>query len=129
MRNKAICASLLAGAMLSGVILMPIAASAQSRRAIHHRQQTKNEWRNIAIGAGALGVLGALNHDSTLAFAGTAGALYSASRYDHDRKSENHMERARAEYFHRSYFYRNGHRYNRKTIWKHGTRYYQFVRG
>src|SRR5437016_1121197 len=82
----------------------PVAAGAQDwrygdRDYYHHRQQTRNEWRNIAIGAGALGVLGLLNRDNTLAFAGGAGALYSAWRYDQDRRSENRVDRLRSEYF------------------------------
>ncbi len=131
MRGKVFGASLVAAAMISGTLLAPISAAAQDwrGRAYHHRQQTKNEWRNIAIGSGALGVLGLLSHDSTLTFAGAGGALYSAWRYDQDRKSENHLARARAEYFSRPYFYRNGVRYNRHTIWKNGHKYYQFRRG
>src|SRR5438067_420536 len=69
-----------------------------------HRQDTKNEWRNIAAGAGALGVLGLLSGDRTLAFAGTAGALYSLNRYEQDRRSQRREERLRAEYFGRPYF-------------------------
>ncbi|OWY59484.1 hypothetical protein B7486_74330, partial [cyanobacterium TDX16] len=41
------------------------------------RNQTKNEWRNLAIASGAVGLLGLLTKDSTLTFAGGAGALYS----------------------------------------------------
>lgn len=92
------------------------------------RQQTKNEWRNIAIGSGALGVLGLLNHDNTLTFAGTAGALYSLNRYEQDRRSERDLDRARAEYFSRPYFYRDGQRYSRRTVERHGNQYYQFYR-
>jgi hypothetical protein len=118
---------MLAASVLGSVLLTPVAASAHDWQD-HHRQQTKNEWRNIAIGSGALGVLGLLKHDSTLTFAGGAGALYSAWRYDQDRKSQNRHHRARAEYFGRSYFYRDGQRYTRKTVWQHGQKYYQFVR-
>jgi hypothetical protein len=159
MRPKAICANLLAVAMLCGVISTPITARAQDRRQgddyyrqderrerdqrwrdrFHrdedrrdrendHRQRTKNEWRNIAIGAGALGVLGLLNHDNTLTFAGAAGALYSLNRYEQDRRSQSRLESARAEYFSRPYFYRDGVRYTRRTVTRHGRTYYQFVR-
>ncbi|HZP84807.1 MAG TPA: hypothetical protein VFB21_24440 [Chthonomonadaceae bacterium] len=131
MRVKALCASLLAGAVLSGTLLTPVTVSAQSwrDRESHRRQQTKNEWRNIAIGAGALGIIGLLRHDNTLTFAGTAGALYSAWRYEQDRKSQSKIDRARAAYFSRPYFYRNGKRYVRKTVWRNGHKYYRFVRG
>jgi hypothetical protein len=93
-----------------------------------HRRETKNEWRNIAIGAGALGALGFLTHDNFLGFAGTAGALYSLNRYDQDRRSENREDRVRAAYFGHPYFYRDGVRYERRLVRRGGDRYYQFVR-
>lgn len=92
------------------------------------RQQTKNEWRNLAIAAGALGVLGLLQNDSRLVFAGAAGALYSAYRYEQDRKSQSKIDRARAYYFSQPSFYRDGKRYVRRTVVKDGKKYYQFVR-
>jgi hypothetical protein len=122
--------------LVSGVaavaVLTPAAAPAQSlrdlERAIDRRQDKKNEWRNIAIASGALSILGLLNDDKTLFFAGAAGALYSAYRYEQDRKSQSRLARTRAAYFSRPYFVRNGVRYNRKTVWKNGKKYYQFVR-
>lgn len=99
------------------------ATATQSSR----RQKTKNEWRNLAIAAGALGVLGLLKKDNTLTFAGAAGALYSAYRYEQDRKSQSKIDRARAAYFSKPYFVRNGKRYDRKTVVKNGKKYYQFV--
>lgn len=92
------------------------------------RQQTKNEWRNIAIGAGGLGILGLLNHDNTLTFGGLAGSLYSLNRYEQDRRSQNTQYRTRAEYFSRPYFYRNGQRFDRRIVNRNGQRYYQFYR-
>ena len=92
------------------------------------RQQTKNEWRNLAIAAGAVSLLGILQKDSTLTFAGAAGALYSAYRYEQDRKSQNRIDRARAYYFSQPYFYRDGRRYDRRTVTRNGQRYYQFCR-
>ena len=93
-----------------------------------HRRESKNEWRNIAIGAGAIGALGFLTHDNFLGFAGTAGALYSLNRYEQDRRSENREERIRAAYFNHPYFYRDGVRYERRLVRRGGERYYQFVR-
>ena len=61
-------------------------------------------------------------------FMGLAGALYSAYRYEQDRKSQSKTDRARAAYFHKTYFYRNGHKYVRKTVYKDGQKYYRFVR-
>lgn len=112
--------------------LAPATVSAQNlsdlERLINRRQQKKNEWRNIAIAAGALGVLGLLKKDNTLTFVGAAGALYSLHRYEQDRKSQSRLSRTRAAYFSRPYFYRDGVRYNRRTVVRNGTRYYQFVR-
>lgn len=93
------------------------------------RQQTKNEWRNLAIAAGAVAVLGLLEKDNRLVFAGSAGALYSAYRYEQDRKSQNRYDRARAYYFSQPYFYRDGSRYTRNEVWRDGEKYYQFCRG
>lgn len=92
------------------------------------RQDMKNEWRNIAVGAGLVGVLGLLNRDNRLVFAGGAGALYSIYRYEQDRRSQNQLDRARAEYFSRPYFYRDGVRYERQTVIRNGERCYQFAR-
>jgi hypothetical protein len=92
------------------------------------RQQTKNDWRNLAIAGGVISVIGLLKHDSTLTFVGAAGALYSAHRYEEDRKSQNRLARGRAFYFGKPYFYRDGHRFVRRTVWKHGQKYYQFCR-
>lgn len=99
------------------------------RSLYHERQETKNEWRNLAIASGLIGVVGLLEHDKTLVFAGSAGTLYSLYRYEEDRKSQSNLARARAFYFSKPYFVRNGHRYNRRTVTKGGQRYYQFVRG
>jgi hypothetical protein len=92
------------------------------------RQQTKNEWRNIAYLSGGLAVLGLLQKDNRLVFAGAAGALYSLHRYEQDRKSQSQIDRARASYFSRPYFVRDGRTYDRRLVTRNGERYYQFVR-
>ena len=93
------------------------------------RQKTKNEWRNIAYLSGGVAILGLLKKDKTLTFAGAAGALYSLYRYEQDRKSQSSIDRARASYFGRPYFVRDGQRYDRRLVTRDGQRYYQFVRG
>src|SRR5438067_1722920 len=140
MRTKTITGGLFAILAVAGAMTASIPANAQGWRNRNNdrryyrdresdrRQQTKNEWRNIAIGSGALGVLGLLNHDNTLTFAGAAGALYSANRYEQDRRSQNSRYRARAKYFSRPYFYRDGTRYDRQTVTRNGEKYYQFHR-
>lgn len=113
-------------------VAAPSMVQAQSakdlERLLQRRQDKKNEWRNIAYVAGGLGVLGLLKNDKTLFFAGTAGALYSAYRYEQDRKSQSKLQRTRAAYFSRSHFYRDGKKYVRKTTWKNGKKYYYFAR-
>src|ERR1044072_19122 len=108
--------AVVAGLALASFTVAPVMAPAQNN--IKHRQETKNTWRNLAIGSGVVGLLGLLKGDNTLFFAGTAGALYSANRYEQDRKSQKRMERARYQMFSRSSFTRDGHRYVRKTVWK-----------
>ncbi|HVT13852.1 MAG TPA: hypothetical protein VHE55_16435 [Fimbriimonadaceae bacterium] len=108
---------------IAGFAVAPMSVQAQS-----HRQKTKNEWRNLAIGSGVLGLLGLVNGDKTLTFLGAAGALYSANRYEQDRKSQSREARARYELFHRGSFNRDGHHYVRKVVWKNHHKYYRFVR-
>ena len=129
MRNRSMAVISLAAVFVTGSLLSPSVAAAQNSKESHHRQKTKNDWRNIAIGSGALSLYGLLKHDSTLTFLGAAGSLYSASRYEHDRKSQSKTDHARASYFSKTHFYRDGKRFNRKTVWKNGHKYYRFVRG
>src|SRR2546423_754514 len=125
--KKTIFAGMLAAIVWAGTTMTSTPAMAQDwrDRESSHRQKTKNDWRNLAIGSGAVSVLGLIKHDNTLTFAGAAGALYSANRYEQDRKSQSRTDRARASYFGKTHFYRGGHRYTRKTVYKHGHKYYQ----
>ena len=131
MKLKAIGYKLAATAVIGSTILAPTAAHSQdwfTRHVTPRRHHNSNEWRDIAAGAGALGVLGLLTGDNTLFFAGGAGALYSGYRYDQDRHSRDRSDRLRAEYFGRPYFYRDGVRYSRHTDWRDGQKYYYFER-
>jgi len=123
-------ANLAALAVMVMGIAIPSTAQAQNLRdlekALTQRQKMKNEWRNIALASGAVAVLGLLNDDPTLTFAGAAGALYSAHRYEQDRKSQSQLARTRASFFSRSSFLRDGVKYERKTKWKKGKKYYYF---
>jgi hypothetical protein len=70
------------------------------------RQKKKNNWRNLAIGAGVIAGHGLLRHNNTETLIGAAGAAYSASQYEKERKAQSRESAARHRY----------HRYN-------GTRY------
>lgn len=114
--------------VMVGSTLLPLTASAQSTSSIRHRQEKKNEWRNLTIGSGALSILGLLSGQGTLALIGAAGALYSVDRYEKDRKSQSKLEKQRAALYSRTSFTKSGHRYVRKTVHKNGKTYYTFVR-
>ena len=103
-------------------------AFGQTQTEIQRRNQTQSEWRTIATVSGAAALLGLLKKDKTLTFAGAAGTLYGLYRYDEDSKSKDRLARARAAYFSRDQFYRDGVRYNRRTVSKDGERYYQFFK-
>lgn len=116
-------ASLAAVAALAVPALLPADAMAQS-----HRQKTKNDWRNLGVAGGALGVFGLITGNKTLAALGIGGGLYSASRYESDRKSQSKEERQRYELFRRSSFDHDGHHYVRQSRMKNGQKYYYFKR-
>ena len=100
----------------------------QARQNDANRQKNKNDWRNLTILGGAATVYGLLKHDNTVAFLGAAGALYSANRYESDRKSQSQTDRARAEVFNRGEFTRDGVRYTKRDKWQNGQHYYYFAR-
>lgn len=117
-------------ALLTCVVTMPmiVPAMAPLQTEAQRRDQTQHEWRTIATVSGAAGLLGLLKKDKTLTFAGAAGTLYALYRYDEDAKSKDRLARARAQYFNQDYFYRDGVRYDRRTVSKNGNEYYQFYR-
>ena len=93
-----------------------------------NRQETKNDWRNLAALAGGLTAFGLIKNDKTLAFVGAAGALYSVDRYEKDRKSQDKAARTRASLFSNGTIYRDGKRYERHTVTRNGHKYYRFTR-
>jgi hypothetical protein len=137
MTRKSISTTAAALAAITASALLPAAtAFAQGGWRNHHnyrqeadnRQKTKNDWRNLAIAAGGVGVLGLLQHDPTISLLGAAGGLYSLNRYEQDRKSQSNSDRARAEIYSHPYVYKDGDRYDRRVVNRDGRRYYQFVR-
>lgn len=103
--------------------MLPATALAQD-----HRQKTKNDWRNLGIAGGALGVLGLFTGNKTLAALGIGGGLYSASRYEADRKSQSKEARQRYELFQKKSFDYKGHRYVRHEKTVKGQKQYYFKR-
>lgn len=126
MRTKAMIAAM-SMTLMAGFLALPASAPAQ-RWLSSHRQHMKNDWRNMAyLGAGTT-LIGALNHDPTLTFLGAAGTLYSANRYEQDRRSQNDLDRERAYYFSRGSYDYNGHHYRRYETDRDGNVYYYFRR-
>lgn len=116
--------------LVAGAIAMSALAPAVSpaQTELQRRNQTQSEWRTIATVSGAAALLGVLKKDKTLAFAGAAGALYGLYRYDEDSKSKDRLARARAAYFSNDHFYRDGVRYDRRTVTQSGEKFYQFYK-
>jgi hypothetical protein len=105
---------------------VPLSVSAQSRQEQQHRQKSKNDWRNLGYLGGGVAIAGLLSKNSLLTLIGVGGGLYSAYRYEQDRKSQNKTDRARAELYSRPSFNANGYHYTRQTKWKNGKKYYTF---
>ncbi len=73
-------------------------------------QSNKNAWRNLAIGSGVVAGYGLIHHNGTATVLGAAGAAYSLSRYEQDRKSQSKARRLRAERWYREH-HRDRHYY------------------
>ena len=125
--NK-LCNIVVSAALVGSVGAFTIAPAYSASPQTSHRQKTKNDWRNLSYLAGAAGIYGLLKGDKTLFFVGAAGALYSANRYEQDRKSQNKTNRARASMFSKTSFTRDGVRYVRHSKMKNGKKYYYFVK-
>jgi hypothetical protein len=79
-----------------GATMLPMAGPA-----LAGKQSNKNTMRNLAIGAGALGVYGLAKHNTTLGVLGLAGGAYAASRYEKDRHQQSVNNHKRSKYYHR----------------------------
>ncbi len=71
-----------------------------------NRQNTKNQWRNLAAVGAAVAGYGLLKHNQTATILGAAGAAYSANRYEKDRRSQSQNSDNRGRY-HRTYGWNN----------------------
>lgn len=114
---------------LAGLVAMPMTAPAFTPSSTQqHRQKTKNQWRNLSYLGAGLAALGLIKHDGTLTALGIAGGLYSASRYEQDRKSQSAEARRRAAIYRHTTWAHNGHRYRRVTVWRSGHKYFAWKR-
>ena len=76
-----------------------------------NRQNTKNQWRNLATVGAAIAGYGLLKHNQTATILGAAGAAYSANRYEKDRRSQSQNNDYRSRY-HRTYGWNNNNSNN-----------------
>ncbi|HLK15505.1 MAG TPA: hypothetical protein VKT78_11935 [Fimbriimonadaceae bacterium] len=117
----------LLGLILAGASA-PSNAHGQSIQKWIDRQKHKNDWRNLGYAGAGVAGLGLLTHSPLLVGVGVAGGLYSAYRYEEDRKSQSKMARRRYALFHKKEIWEHGHRYKRVTVMRNGHKYYAFKR-
>ncbi len=100
--------------------LMPMAAFAGPK----DRQKKKNNWRNAAVGAGAVAGYGLLKGNKTATVLGAAGAAYSAKRYEEERHNQSKRKSARQHRRNytegdRHYYHYQGHLYYMENGQRH----------
>jgi hypothetical protein len=116
--NKNTGIAILALTAMTTSLAAPIAVRADDSA---KTQKQKNDWRNLAIGAGVIAGHGLINHNTTETLIGAAGAAYSAKKYEDARKKQSQDNAYRARYHRRSGTYTTG---NRKYYTYGGNRYY-----
>lgn len=100
MKLRMALAKVLTVTAIGGMMVAPLTASADMwhSRSQQHRDQQKNQWKNIGIGSAAVGVLGLLTHNNALTIGGLAGAGYSAYRYGQDHNGNNRYSDRYSQY-------------------------------
>jgi uncharacterized membrane protein len=92
--------------MTSLALMASFATAALSPLALaDSTQSNKNTWRNLGIAGAAVAGYGLLKHNTTATVLGAAGAAYSASRYEQERKSQDARKRWRQRHYYRSHRY------------------------
>ncbi|MHB8636115.1 MAG: hypothetical protein ACYC96_06560 [Fimbriimonadaceae bacterium] len=126
--------------LMVGAIAAPMGAQAQTvthwvgrqlnkgKHVQQHKQTQKNNWRNLGYAGGGVAVLGLLTHSPLLVGVGVAGGLYSAYRYEQDRKGQSAAARRRYAFFSHKTRVINGHHYRRVILTKKGHKYYAYKR-
>ncbi len=101
MNTKARIVPLALLVLASATSALPQTALAQTKA--QDTQKQKNNWRNIGGAAAAVAGYGLLKGNTTATLLGAAGAAYSAKRYEDERKTQDHLKRARQRTsYHRS---------------------------
>jgi len=99
---------------------LPQAALAQTKA--QDAQKQKNNWRNIGGAAAAVAGYGLLKGNTTATLLGAAGAAYSAKRYEDERKTQDHLKRARQ----RTNYYRTNNSDSTRQYYRYqGQLYYK----
>ncbi len=83
MLNKKITMGAAMLTLFAVTTLAPVASRADGL------QDNKNMFRNLAIGSAAIAGLGLIDHNSTMTFAGVAGAAIAGSQYEQDRQAQS----------------------------------------
>jgi hypothetical protein len=87
--------------------------------------QIPNEFSSIASRFGGIATL---EDDPTIVFTGDTGEPYPFSEYNTDRVKPEKKLKLKCAFFGRAYFWRDGARYDRKTMFKDGEQCFQFVK-
>jgi len=102
-------------------LIATFAAMSVAPAAMANDQNNKNNWRNIAIGAGTATIYGATQHNNTVALLGALGTAYSLKKYE-DARHEQSVNNSRRYYHYRTwhkgyYSYHNGQRQWHAGYW------------
>jgi len=82
MKTRNIVTALATLGIAGAMVAAPVSSFADGWNS--HRQQQKDQWKSIGVGAAAVGILGLLTHNDTLSVLGLGGAAYSGYRYSQD---------------------------------------------
>lgn len=87
-----------------------------------------NTWGDILLGLGGVAIGASLVNDPYIYFSGPYGELFPTADLSIYLGSSDPVWRARAAFFNRPYFYRDGVRFDRESVARGGRSYYRFVR-
>lgn len=90
MNLRKLTVSLATIGVMGAMVAAPVSSFAQDwgYSYAQHRQDQQNQWRNLAIGSAAVGVLGLLTHNDTMSVLGLGGAAYSGYRLSQDGRND-----------------------------------------